>query len=139
MFCKVSIIESDIKFFDFNIAFLFETLSKGSSIFIHLFLYFVTINYICRRIFTKEYLPMSKANDFTALRERLNVFDEITFNDKKCFLACVYRSLCQNLEEFVILCCNFNSLLSDINSNMRECSVTAGDFNYKYAKRVQGG
>lgn len=126
MFCKVSIIESDIKFFDFNIAFLFETLSKGSSIFIHLFLYFVTINYICRRIFTKEYLPMSKANDFTTLRERLNVFDEITFNDKKCFLACVYRSL-------------FNSLLSDINSNMRECSVTAGDFNYKYAKRVQGG
>lgn len=139
MFCKVSIIESDIKFFDFNIAFLFETLSKGSSIFIHLFLYFVTINYICRRIFTKEYLPMSKANDFTTLRERLNVFDEITFNDKKRFLACVYRSLCQNLEEFVILCCNFNSLLSDINSNMRECSVTAGDFNYKYAKRVQGG
>lgn len=77
-------------------------------------------------MFTKEYLPMSKANDFTTLRERLNVFDEITFNDKKCFLACVYRSL-------------FNSLLSDINSNMRECSVTAGDFNYKYAKRVQGG
>lgn len=90
-------------------------------------------------MFTKEYLPMSKANDFTTLRERLNVFDEITFNDKKCFFACVYRSLCQNLEEFVILCCNFNSLLSDINSNMRECSVTAGDFNYKYAKRVQGG
>ena len=54
---------------------------------------------------------------------------EIRLQNEKCFLTCIYHSLCQNRDEFENFCTSFGILLNNINVEFPLCAIVKGDPN----------
>ena len=80
----------------------------------------------------KECLLLIRKIDICKLNE-YNV-TEITVNNERCFLTCLYRLPNQNQEQFESLCENVIDMLSGINNQQSKCSVLVDDFNAKLSK-----
>ena len=63
---------------------------------------------------------------------------EVSINNKKGYVAVLYRSASQNSLEFYNFILNFEKMLSDINSSNPHFSVTLGDFNARSNNWWQG-
>ena len=63
---------------------------------------------------------------------------EVSINNKKGYVAVLYRSPSQNSLEFDNFILNFEKMLSDINSSNPHFSVTLGDFNARSNNWWQG-
>ena len=83
-------------------------------------------------IYYKEYLPLIRKIEICKLNEC--IVTEITVINKRCFLACLYRSPNQNQEQFESFFENFIDVLSGINNQQPTCSILVGDFNAKLSK-----
>ena len=81
-------------------------------------------------IYYKEYLSLIRKGDTCKLNEF--IVTEITVNNKRCFLKCLYRSPNQNQEQFESSCENLIDVLSGINN--QQPSDLVGDFNVKLSK-----
>ena len=84
-------------------------------------------------IYSKKHLPLIRKVDICKLNEC--IVTEITVNNERYFLTCLYRSPSQNQEQFESFCENFIDVLSDINNQQPTCSILVGDFNAKLSKR----
>ena len=60
-------------------------------------------------IYYKEYLPLIRKVDTCKLNER--IVTEVTVNNERCFLTCLYRSPDQNHVQFESFCKNLINLL----------------------------
>ena len=83
-------------------------------------------------IYYKQYLPLIRKVDICKLNEC--IVTEITVNNERCFLTCLYRSPNQNQEQFESFCENLIDVLSGINNQQPTCSILVGDFNAKLLK-----
>ena len=54
---------------------------------------------------------------------------EVSYKNKKCFIATLYRSPSQSREEFEKLLCNFEVLIKAIFNQKDAISIIMGDFN----------
>ena len=77
----------------------------------------------------KEYLPLIRKVDICKLNECF--LTEITVNNERCFLTCLYRSPNQNQEQFQPFCENLIDVLLSINNQQPACSILVCDFNAK--------
>ena len=83
-------------------------------------------------IYYKEYLPLIRKVDICKLNEC--IVTEITVNNERCFLTCLYRSPNQNQEQSESFWENLIDVLSGINNQQPTCSILVGDFNAKLSK-----
>ena len=83
-------------------------------------------------IYYKEYLPFIRNVDICKLNEC--IVTEITVNNERYLLACLYRSPNQNQEQFESFYENLIDVLSGINNQQQACSILVGDFNAKLSK-----
>ena len=60
-------------------------------------------------IYYKEYLPLIRIVDTCKLNER--IVTEVTVNNERCFLTCLYRSPDQNHVQFESFCKNLIDVL----------------------------
>ena len=63
---------------------------------------------------------------------------EVSINNKKGYVAVLYRSPSQNSLEFDNFILNFEKMLSDINSSNPHFSIILGDFNARSNNWWQG-
>ena len=83
-------------------------------------------------LYYKEYLPLIRKVNICKLNEC--IVTEITVNNERCFLPCLYRSPNQNQEQFESFCENLIDVLSGINNQQQTCSILVGDFSAKLSK-----
>ena len=83
-------------------------------------------------MYYKKYLLLIRKVDICKVNEC--VVTEITVNNERCFLTCLYRSPNQNQEQFESFCENLIDVLSGINNQQPTCSILVGDFNAKLPK-----
>ena len=62
------------------------------------------------------------------------IVTEITANNERYFLTCLYRSPNQNQEQFETFCENLIDVISGINNQQPTRSILVGDFNAKLSK-----
>ena len=78
-------------------------------------------------IYYKEHISLIKQDDICTL-DTCSV-TAIRSKSEKCFLACIYRSPCQNIDKFETFCVNFDLLPSSINEETSICSIITGYLN----------
>ena len=83
-------------------------------------------------IYFKEHLPLTRRTDVSPLNE--SIICEITINNSKCFITCLYRSPSQSSEEFNNFCSDLETTLTNISLESPLCSFIFGDFNAKCTK-----
>ena len=83
-------------------------------------------------MYHNEYLLLIRKIDICILNKC--IVTNITINNERCSLKCLYRSLNQNQEQFESFCENLIDVLSGINDQQLTCSILAGDFNAELTK-----
>ena len=83
-------------------------------------------------IYYKGYLLLNRKIDVCKLNEC--IVTEITVNNERCLLVCLYRSPNQNQEQFESFYENLIDVLSGINNQQQTCSILVDDFNAKLSK-----
>ena len=146
-FVKVTLLEAFIKANNIDIICLSETFLDSAIALIDERLYIKVYSMIrvdhpsnTKRggvcVYYKEYLPLIRKVYICKLNEC--IVTEITVNDEKCFLTCLYKSPNQNQEQFESFCKNLIDVLSHINNQQPTCSILVGDFNTKLSKWCPG-
>ena len=83
-------------------------------------------------IYYKECFYLIRKIDIFKLNEC--IVTEITVNNERCFLTCLYRSLNQNQDQFESFRKNLIDVPSGINNQKPACSIIVDDFNAKLSK-----